>query len=134
MRRSAQLRGVATALAVAALVACSGGDHEAGRVLTGTFTVTVRSGTGDPCGAMPAHPDLVDGAPVVVRDRDGRELTTGKVGAGTAKGRACVRPVQLGSVARLDLYRIWIGTFGPIDVTAESLDAAGSTMDLRVGV
>ena len=33
-----------------------------------------------------------------------------------------------------DLYRVSVGQYGPIEVTAESLAASGGTLDLRIGL
>jgi hypothetical protein len=135
---SSTLRWAAAALAAAALAGCSGNDsssdstpESAGRSLAGTFTVTLQSGGSDPCGAVP---DLVDGTPVVVRDADGAELLTGTVGPGTPDGASCIRPLEIGEVPQLDLYRISVGPYGPIEVTAESLAASGGALDLRIGL
>jgi hypothetical protein len=131
------LRWVATAFAVVALAGCSGDDDSANsvaegqRVLSGTFTVTLQQSDANPCTAVP---DLADGTPVVVRDADGAELVTGSVGPGTPDGSSCSRPLDIPPVAEGAVYRISVGQYGPIEVTAESLDATGGTLDLRIGL
>ncbi len=141
MRRAPRIwTSAAAALAVAALAGCSGSDAKSitstapiGRLMTGTFTVTAADGTADPCAASAAHPDLVDGAAVEVRDGTGNLLTTGSLGPGSAKGNACVRQVQLTPLPALETYALTIGSYGPIQVDAAALDAAGGELDLRLG-
>ena len=131
------LRWVATALAAATLAGCSGTDDTSAtpaagqRTLTGTFTVTLQESTDNPCTAVP---DLADGTPVVVRDANGATLVTGSVGPGTPNGASCARPLDIPPVAEADLYRVSVGQYGPIEVTAESLAASGGTLDLRIGL
>ena len=101
--------------------------------MNGTFTITVGDATADPCATVAAHPDLVDGAAVEVRDGTGNLLTTGSLGKGTPDGNACVRAVQLTPLPALETYQLTIGSYGPIEVDAASLDAAGGSLDLRLG-
>ncbi|MFM2078238.1 MAG: hypothetical protein RJA49_2128 [Actinomycetota bacterium] len=136
------LRWVAVALATAALAACSGSegarDHgsssASNRQLGGTFTITVVKGSDTPCAPIAERPDLTDGAPVVVADASGAVLVTGSLGGGTADGSACVRAIELAAVPALPSYQVSIGSYGPIDVTAEALDVARNRLDLRLGV
>jgi hypothetical protein len=130
----------AAALAVAALAGCSsdsarsfGTSAPVGRLLTGTFTIAAAEAEADPCSPHPDHPDLVDGAVVKVSDTTGNLLTTGSLGKGSATGTTCVRDVQLTPLPALDAYRITIGSYGPIEVTSEALDASGGSLDLRLG-
>lgn len=130
----------AAALAVAALAGCSGNDTKSissspplGRLLNGTFTITVADASTDPCAALAAHPDLVDGAAVEVRDSTGNLLTTGSLGNGSPKGNSCVRQVRLTPLPAIETYQLTIGSYGPIEVDAASLDAAGGSLDLRLG-
>lgn len=140
-RRTANIWSwAAAALAVAAFAGCSGNDSKSisssapvGRLLNGTFTITVSNATADPCAALAAHPDLVDGAAVEVRDATGNLLTTGSLGTGAPSGNACVRQVQLTPLPALETYQLTIGSYGPIEVDADSLDAAGGSLDLRLG-
>lgn len=141
MRRALRtMSWAAAALAVAALAGCSsdsarsfGTGAPAGRLLTGTFTIAAAATAADPCSPHPDHPDLVDGAAVQVSDATGNLLTTGSLGKGSATGAACVRAVQLTPLPALETYSITIGSYGPIEVTSESLAASGGSLDLRLG-
>jgi hypothetical protein len=137
-RSSRGLRWVAVALATAALAACSSDDGASGatteRQLSGTFTVTVVNGSDSPCAPITDRPDLTDGAPVVVADAKGAVLVTGSLGTGTPDGSACVRTIDLKAVPALAAYQVSIGSYGPIDVTADALDVAGNKLDLRLGI
>ncbi|MFZ4719222.1 MAG: hypothetical protein ACOYMR_07340 [Ilumatobacteraceae bacterium] len=140
LRISRSLAVAAAALAVAATAGCSSDSGRAtdstapaGRAVTGTFTISAPAGSTDPCAALPDHPDLVDGAAVQVNDSTGNLLTTGSLGKGTAAGATCVRQLQLPALPPLDSYRISIGSYGPIEVTADALTASGGVLDLRLG-
>jgi ABC-type transport system substrate-binding protein len=128
----------AAALAVAALAGCSGSDGgtaakpAAGRTVTGTLTLTAAAGSSDPCTST-IHPDVVDGTAVEVRDVTGNLLVTGSLGKGSADGDTCVHSLQLATLPNIAAYRLTIGSYGPIEVDAESLDAAGDVLDLRLG-
>lgn len=128
----------ATALAVAALAGCTNDNSAtastpaAGRTVTGTLTLTAPSGATDPC-VSAAHPDLVDGAAVLVRDVTGNLLVTGSLGKGVAKDGTCVRSLELATLPDIAAYQLTIGSYGPIEVDATSLDASGDVLDLRLG-
>lgn len=129
-------RWVAAALAVAALAGCSGDDADAAatRTLDGRFTVTFADGNAAPCDPLADHPDLVDGAPVVVTDGAGTVIGEGTLGTGIAAVHACVREFEVVGVPDVAGFRVSIGSYGPIDVTAEALTAAGGSLDLRLGL
>ncbi len=138
--RRPHLLWAATAFAVAALAGCSGDSSRSfgtsapvGRLITGTFTVAAAAGNSDPCAPRKDHPDLVDGAAVLVSDTTGNLLTTGSLGKGTAADSGCVREVQLTPLPALDAYRITIGSYGPIEVTSDALEVSGGSLDLRLG-
>ena len=137
-RRPPRSQWAATALAVAALAGCSGNDGSADstptKPLQGTFTITYAAGNADPCAPAPDHPDLVDGAPVVVLDGAGTVIAQGILGDGTADTDACVRAFRVDDVPDVAGFRVTVGSYGPIDVTAEALAAAGGALDLRLGL
>ncbi|MEN9645818.1 MAG: hypothetical protein RL238_2487 [Actinomycetota bacterium] len=127
----------AAALAVAALAGCSGDDNDGGaatRTLDGTFTIRFAGGNDAPCAPADDHPDLVDGAPVVVTDGAGNVVAQGTLGDGTAKFDACVRSFEVVGVPDVAGFRVSVGSYGPIDVTADALEAAGGALDLRLGL
>ena len=128
----------AAAFAVAALAGCSGSDGSTDstptKQLQGTFTITYAAGNADPCGPAPDHPDLVDGAPVMVLDGAGTVIAEGLLGDGTAEADTCVREFRVENVPDVAGFRVTVGSYGPIDVTAEALTAAGGALDLRLGL
>ena len=135
------LRWVAVAVATAALAGCSTAPQASGvttaegeRRLTGTFTITVLDGSDTPCDPIPDRPDLTDGAPVVITDLDDNVLTTGTLGTGASTDSACVRSLEVPSVPAISSYQVQIGSYGPIEVTADALDVSGNRLDLRIGV
>ncbi len=102
------------------------------RTLAGTLTVTSPARTTDPCSTA-ANPDLADGADIVIRDTQGREVGWGRLGSGRRDGHSCVRSLDIKPMARLDEYDLSIGSIGPLVVTAESLQTSGGVLDLRFG-
>jgi hypothetical protein len=102
------------------------------RTLAGTLTVTSPAQATDPCSTT-ANPDLGDGAAIVIRDTQDREVGWGQLGTGHRDGHACVRRLDIKPMARLDKYELSIGSIGPLVVTAESLQASGGVLDLRFG-
>jgi hypothetical protein len=110
----------------------SSGSAATQRSLGGTLTVTSPLRTTDPCSTT-ANPDLGDGAAIVIRDTQGREVGWGQLGAGRRDGHSCVRSLDIKPMARLDEYHLSIGSIGPLVVTAESLRASGGVLDLRFG-
>ena len=115
------------------IVSVLSSSSTAHRTLAGTLTVTPRSTQADPCSPTQANPDLTDAAVIVVRDVNGGEVGSGRLGTGIAQGGSCVRSLDIEPVSVLAEYRLVIGTSGPFVVTDESLQAAGGRIDLRFG-
>ena len=130
--RATLVVALAAGLAVLIISLLSSSDT-AHRTLAGTLTITPRSSQIDPCAPSQINPGLDDGTAIVVRDVNGKQVGSGRLGVGQVQGGSCVRSLDIEPVPELPEYRLVIGANGPLVVTQESLQASGGVLDLRFG-
>jgi outer membrane protein assembly factor BamA len=69
----------------------------------------------------------------VVSNVAGAQVAVGQLGAGQVDGVSCVRSLNIGTIAKLDEYRLVVGANSVFVVSAEALQLSNGVIDLRFG-
>ncbi|MEA2576491.1 MAG: hypothetical protein QOD78_79 [Chloroflexota bacterium] len=102
--------------------------------IAGTFTLTDSGDTFFPsCSGNGGYSDIRPGANVVLRDGDGKLLSTGALGAGVGSGSQCVLDFSLPEVPEVSFYTIEVGKRGNLSYSLADMKSMGWAIDLTLG-
>lgn len=102
--------------------------------ISGTFTLT---DTGNlfvnSCSGSGGYSDIRLGTNVVLKDGDGKLLSTGSLGPGVGTGSQCLFEYSLLGVPEVPFYTIEVGKRGSLSYSLADMKSAGWTIGLTLG-
>lgn len=122
-------------VAAAAFISLSGSGallpkHDIG----GSFTLTATGETfHSPCSGTGGYSDIRSGTNVVLKDGDGKLLSTGSLGSGAGSGNDCVFEYSLNDVPEVPFYTIEVGKRGDLSYSLADMKSMGWSVDLTLG-
>lgn len=126
---------LAAVVVIVLIVTQTGGS--AGRTLHGTLVLTDKNGawtTGALCKGSGGYSDISTGQQVVVKDKSGTILATGKLGIGNATSfETCDFTFEVKNVSGADFYTVEVTHRGGLTYSKADLASKDWTVDVSLG-
>jgi hypothetical protein len=86
------------------------------------------------CATRAGYDDITIGAPVVVRDGNGKVIGIGSIGASVADAEnICVFPINVPKVPQVDFYSVVVGHRDPVTMSKAELSRDNWQIELTLG-